>query len=171
MADLRCGAKTRSGDPCRSKKMSNGRCRMHGGNSKGPPKGSANAHKHGIYGDLIREDDLPVVDSLKSRVGIVDDELLMARLQLRRALRAQAYADDLPDGLEIFETVERADGAENAQARSEVKRKLRDYPQMIDRLMGRIESLEKTRKELMGEGNVAASEIHIHRMRAVKDES
>ena len=31
----RCGAKTRSGTPCRSPAMANGRCRMHGG--KSPP--------------------------------------------------------------------------------------------------------------------------------------
>lgn len=32
----RCGAKTRSGSPCRSAAMPNGRCRMHGGPSTGP---------------------------------------------------------------------------------------------------------------------------------------
>jgi hypothetical protein len=32
----RCGAKTRSGAPCRSAAMPNGRCRMHGGPSTGP---------------------------------------------------------------------------------------------------------------------------------------
>ncbi len=32
----RCGAKTRSGRPCRSPAMKNGRCRMHGGKSTGP---------------------------------------------------------------------------------------------------------------------------------------
>ena len=31
----RCGAKTRSGSPCRSAAMANGRCRMHGGMSTG----------------------------------------------------------------------------------------------------------------------------------------
>ncbi|MGI3903030.1 MAG: HGGxSTG domain-containing protein [Janthinobacterium lividum] len=31
-----CGAKTRSGVPCRSLAMRNGRCRMHGGASTGP---------------------------------------------------------------------------------------------------------------------------------------
>jgi len=33
----RCGAKTRSGAPCRSAAMPNGRCRMHGGGSPGAP--------------------------------------------------------------------------------------------------------------------------------------
>jgi hypothetical protein len=45
----RCGARTRSGNPCRSPAMANGRCRMHGGPSPGPPKGNQNAFKHGRY--------------------------------------------------------------------------------------------------------------------------
>jgi len=32
-----CGAKTRSGRPCRTPGMANGRCRMHGGTSTGRP--------------------------------------------------------------------------------------------------------------------------------------
>ena len=32
----RCGAKTRSGQPCRKYSMSNGKCRNHGGLSTGP---------------------------------------------------------------------------------------------------------------------------------------
>ena len=32
----RCGARTRSGTPCRGAAMANGRCRMHGGPSTGP---------------------------------------------------------------------------------------------------------------------------------------
>lgn len=33
----RCGAKTRSGKPCQSWAMENGRCRMHGGTNPGRP--------------------------------------------------------------------------------------------------------------------------------------
>jgi uncharacterized protein YjcR len=45
----RCGAKTKrnGGAPCKSPAMPNGRCRMHGGTSKGAPKGNKNAYKHG----------------------------------------------------------------------------------------------------------------------------
>ena len=43
----RCGAKTRSGEPCQAKPMPNGRCRMHGGSTpRGPAAGS---WKHGRY--------------------------------------------------------------------------------------------------------------------------
>lgn len=45
----RCGAKTRSGKPCKTRPMPNGRCRMHGGASTGAPKGNRNAWKHGHY--------------------------------------------------------------------------------------------------------------------------
>src|SRR4051794_13592345 len=45
----RCGAKTRKGSPCQSPAMPNGRCRMHGGPSPGPPKGNRNALKHGMH--------------------------------------------------------------------------------------------------------------------------
>ena len=45
----RCGGRTRSGSPCRSPAMPNGRCRMHGGMSPGAPKDNKNALKHGRY--------------------------------------------------------------------------------------------------------------------------
>jgi hypothetical protein len=45
----RCLARTRRRSPCQSPAMPNGRCRMHGGASPGPPKGNKNAFKHGRY--------------------------------------------------------------------------------------------------------------------------
>ena len=47
----RCGARTRSGTPCRSPAV-NGkrRCRMHGGaKGSGAPEANRNALKHGTY--------------------------------------------------------------------------------------------------------------------------
>ncbi|MEN6584957.1 MAG: HGGxSTG domain-containing protein [Sulfuricella sp.] len=51
LAAARCGAKTRSGKPCRSPKVTGKkRCRMHGGaEGSGAPKGNQNALKHGYY--------------------------------------------------------------------------------------------------------------------------
>lgn len=57
-----CGAKTRSGAPCKSKPMKNGRCRMHGGKATGPktPEGKAkaalNSRKHGAYIEKLLND-------------------------------------------------------------------------------------------------------------------
>jgi uncharacterized protein YjcR len=47
----RCGARTRSGGPCKSPAVqSKKRCRMHGGaEGSGAPKGNQNALKHGRY--------------------------------------------------------------------------------------------------------------------------
>jgi glucans biosynthesis protein len=51
MASARCGAKTRSGTPCRSPAVQGKeRCRMHGGaKGSGAPPGNRNALKHGLY--------------------------------------------------------------------------------------------------------------------------
>lgn len=146
---------------------------MHGGTNKGPikpdiPLGNGRAITHGIYGDLIRADDLPFVDSIENSIGAVDNEITIAKLQLRRALKAQGIADELPDGLEVYEVTER-EGAENAVARNEVKKKLRDYPQIIDRLLARIESLEKTRKELLAGDEDTPNDIKITISRAKKE--
>ena len=72
---LRCGARTRSGDPCRSPAMPNGRCRMHGGKSPGAPKGNRNAWKHGYYSaetmavrKLVRQLLLDSVELLSTRL-------------------------------------------------------------------------------------------------------
>jgi hypothetical protein len=44
---VQCGARTRTGAPCQTAKMANGRCRMHGGLT---PKGIASVHfTHGRY--------------------------------------------------------------------------------------------------------------------------
>lgn len=54
-ASPRCGAKTRSGHPCRSPIVSGGsRCRMHGGKGSGAPLGNRNAVKHGAYDKEMR---------------------------------------------------------------------------------------------------------------------
>ena len=51
LSSLRCGAKTRSGKPCKSPAAhGKKRCRMHGGASgSGAPRGNKNALMHGRY--------------------------------------------------------------------------------------------------------------------------
>ncbi|WP_404947166.1 HGGxSTG domain-containing protein [Rhizorhabdus wittichii] len=51
----RCGARTRSGHPCRSPAVNGSRrCRMHGGKGSGAPRGNRNAWKHGMRSAWIR---------------------------------------------------------------------------------------------------------------------
>jgi hypothetical protein len=51
LSSQRCGAKTRSGHPCRSPSVrGKKRCRMHGGAAgSGAPRGNKNALKSGLY--------------------------------------------------------------------------------------------------------------------------
>jgi glucans biosynthesis protein len=51
LSSPRCGARTRSGAPCRSPAVGGKkRCRMHGGaEGSGAPRGNQNALKHGAY--------------------------------------------------------------------------------------------------------------------------
>lgn len=51
LESARCGAKTRSGHPCRAPAVKGRpRCRMHGcGRGSGAPKRNQNAQKHGAY--------------------------------------------------------------------------------------------------------------------------
>ena len=51
LASPRCGAKTRTGRPCRSPAVTGKkRCRMHGGaKGSGAPRGNRNAYKDGSY--------------------------------------------------------------------------------------------------------------------------
>lgn len=145
MADL-CGAKTRgSGEPCkRAPLKGRTRCKLHGGAT---PTGTQNALKHGIYSAVIREDEKELAASMQSAVGRLEDEILICRIQLHRALTAQNAAD-AGDGLDLEEDIKRVGGGENAPG-DETRRKRRDYTAIIDRLTGRIESLEKTRAALI----------------------
>ena len=56
--DGRCGARTRSGSPCKSAPVTGRRrCRMHGGaDGSGAPKGPRNGnYKHGRYTEEVQE--------------------------------------------------------------------------------------------------------------------
>src|SRR5690625_4565594 len=93
-----CGARTRSGQPCQSRAMPNGRCRMHGGKATETHKGNQNARKHGIYSDAIAEDEKGLWDEIE--VGNLDSAIKVAHLQLRRAMLAQRKAEEA-DGLDL----------------------------------------------------------------------
>lgn len=57
--------------------MANGRCRIHGGKSKGAPKGNSHAFKHGRYtAEAIaeRRELMALVRSMKGLVEEVDGE-------------------------------------------------------------------------------------------------
>lgn len=83
----RCGAKTRSGEPCKNYAMGNGRCRMHGGKSTGPKdktklKGNKNAEKHGFFSKYIPEETMNIIQEIQEKDPI---DLLWDNIQIQYA--------------------------------------------------------------------------------------
>lgn len=148
-----CGATTRSGEPCRKHAL-NGetRCRLHGGAAAKANKGKQYAKKHGIYSDVLSDEDKAIWDEIE--LGKVDDELKLCRIRLRRAVLADQQQASSEDGLELDSMTKEppiVGGLPLDDEQPIVKKayKRRDYSAAIDRLTGRIESLERTRMELM----------------------
>ncbi len=119
--DNKCGAKNRSGMPCQRYKMPNGRCMMHGGKSIGKANNQHAKKEGAVYSKFLSEEDKQLEQTSVSLLGKLDSELSIARIQLARALKAQKNDPD----------------------------SLKDLPKTIDLFLGRINSLEKTRKELL----------------------
>lgn len=99
MADNICGAKTRAGKPCKKTPVEGKqRCRLHGGLSTGPSKGSKNALKHGMYSRLFTDEQL---DEAQAMQGDVSRELAIARIQLVNCLNHRKAQGDTPQLDEI----------------------------------------------------------------------
>lgn len=155
-----CGAKTRSGEPCRKPPL-NGkkRCRLHGGKT---PETNKNAVSHGIYSSTLSQDEQNQWDGIQ--LGSVDDELKICRFRLVRALKSE---NEQGAKLELNEAIiKNADGDNDQdddlpeqEPYSEKRLKKIDHSGIIDRLMGRIESLEKTRAQLLGGGGGGEDEL------------
>lgn len=134
-----CGAKTRSGEPCKRHAIpGSSRCKLHGGKSTGAPKTNKYAAKPGsIYSQFLTDAENDMLASIE--LGRVDDELRLTRIRLMRALgRENEFGNTLELDSEKIEHEE-----------STTTSKVRDYSGLIDRLTGRIESLERTRAELL----------------------
>ena len=125
------------------------KCYHHGGKSSKIQKHNKHAIKPGsIYSQYLDDADKKNYDAALELQG-VEHELATVRMQLARVLRDKQRAESsgLVDDMQINEeTVRDVDGIMQVV---EVKRKKRDYDGLIIRYTGRIETLEKTRKELL----------------------
>lgn len=104
-----CGAKTRSGAPCKNKAMQNGRCRMHGGKSTGPKdlskiRKNKNSEKHGLFSKYLPQDSLDIFNALEDKLGI---DMLWDQIKIQYAaiIRSQKlmYVKDQSDTSVISE--------------------------------------------------------------------
>src|SRR5690625_7696169 len=87
-ARKRCGAKTRAGTPCKNGAMANGRCRMHGGKSTGPPKKNSNARTHGLFAKYLPQETLEIMDSIND-INPLDILWTNIKMQFASIIRAQ----------------------------------------------------------------------------------
>ncbi|WP_067936374.1 HGGxSTG domain-containing protein [Alicyclobacillus kakegawensis] len=105
----KCGAKTRKGTPCQNNAMANGRCRMHGGKSTGPPPEKMRGNKHAlvtgeyetIWLDTLDDTErvlFHVVDT--DALAQLDNEIRLTDIRERRMLqriqRLQLGKDMMP---------------------------------------------------------------------------
>ncbi len=129
---------------------------MHGGNSPGPPKGSRHALKHGIYVKGFSPEELSDLPGIRATIGGVDEELVVAKIQLQRALKVLRGVESGEDEELGFELAERKeedaflshDGETLPGTKRTTVRKRPDYRAVIDRLLGRIAHLETVRASL-----------------------
>lgn len=144
----KCGAKTRSGAPCRSFAMENGRCRMHGGKSTGAPKENKHAARPGaLYSKYLTDEEKVISEQIE--LGQVDEELRLTRIRLIRAMKREGeFSNKYEKDQERREPVESNGQILPGVEKVTVTKKVRDYWALIDRLTARIESLERTRAEL-----------------------
>lgn len=137
-----CGAKTRARGTCKQLAMTNGRCRYHGGLSTGPKdttNSSRNALKHGIYATRFSDEEMELAQGF--RLGTVDEELHLMRVRLGRVLEMEHQAAGEPVLVEVIERhVNKETGVQE-----ERKSKVRDYHSIIDKIVARIEWLERLR--------------------------
>ena len=151
-----CGAKNRLNEPCKKWAIKGkARCANHGGLSKGggAPKGNKNAIKHGIYSSKLSSEEMEDFKSIE--LGSVDDELLLMRILLARELDKEAKEAGKPELKEVIKN----EGGGFAIPSETRKSKVKDYDVSIEKIIGRIESLEKTRLLLDNGGAALGKEI------------
>lgn len=88
----KCGAKTRSGGVCQKWAMPNGRCRLHGGLSTGPKKGTKNALTTGaaetiITSQLSKEEQEAYHQVETDEAKALDEEIRLITIRESRMLR------------------------------------------------------------------------------------
>ena len=153
---MQCTAKSkRTGEQCGAYGMANGKCYHHGGKTNNI--GNTHAVKPGsIYSKHLTLSEQ--ADSAALALGTVDEELRLCRIMLARCLAANTDEPEL-------DAIVMREGAEKVMAGREEHYKRTDYTQRAHMLMGRIESMEKTRKELLSksdEGNIVSARTIIN---------
>ena len=139
-----CGAKNRQGKPCQNSPVTGRtRCRMHGGAT---PRGGKGNPKHGLYTQALTPEEQAMFDGIQ--LGEMEREIRMAKIMLNRCLTLHAEIQQAPNDEEAMLGFELSE-IEQSERGKRIVRKRPDTYALIDRFMGRIANLEKTRAELI----------------------
>jgi len=171
-----CGAWCNStSNYCQAPPMPNGRCKQHGGFNTGRgPRRAKNGPANGLYSMYLNVDEANLYDQLK--IGTLEQEIKLLRIQLMRALAAQHNWDisqealkqaiENEDGsirtpteiyrameIEVYET-KRQEGIDNRgqpvdQTEKRVTHRKNDFKGEIRSLASLIAKLEREHHELM----------------------
>lgn len=114
-----CGANTRAGTPCKrpagwgTNHVGEGRCKLHGGKSTGPPpakmKKNSNARTHGLFAKYLPKETVEIMDDLNG-MSPLDILYMNIKMQFASIIRAQQimFVENKDDHT-TFKTKERSD--------------------------------------------------------------
>ena len=138
-----CSASTRAGTPCkRGPVPGKNRCKLHGGMSTGPTtdagKAKASHPTHGIYATVMNPEE---VEAITQADDTLANELLVARVQLRRALQSwDTWSAGVPD--------EHTSVQDDRGKAVTIRRRRPDLWGIIDRCLGRVGRLVEQRARI-----------------------
>lgn len=151
-----CGAKTRSGEPCKNRAMPNGRCRMHGGKSTGV-KNNKNAVKTGeresIVFDFLDDDEKELLTQIDlDKLNQIDNEIKLTDIRLRRMMGRIQKLNESDMSVSIHKVGMERDGETNVTESVDSLSKIQNIEDAITRVQGQklrlIESKHKLEVDL-----------------------
>jgi len=179
-----CGAKTRSGEPCKNKAMANGRCRMHGGKSTGAPpaklKKNTNSKKHGLFAKYLPQETMEIMNDIET-MKPADILWMNIKMQFASIVRAQQimYVEDKNDRTETLkklkvENVPTREGSTQIPIEKEYEieqawNKQATFMQSLSRSMAELRNMLKQFSEMAHESDMRLLEIK--KMKAMIDKT
>ena len=169
-----CGAKTRSGEPCKNKAMPNVRCRMHGGKSTGAPpaklKKNTNSKKHGLFAKYLPQETMEIMNDIES-MGPADILWMNIKMQFASIVRAQQimYVEDINDRTETLkklkvENIETREGHTQIPIEKEYEieqawNKQATFMHSLSRSMAELRNMLKQFRDMAYEDDIRLLEI------------
>jgi len=138
------------------------RCRRHGG-CGGPPPGTRNALKHGVYCEVLLPGEEDLYEELS--VGDLTHEIKITKLRLMRAYKAErsqqqllhsASAVDQDKALQLESSSKRL--ANGRALEAQITKRTVDFGTVIHNLISQLTKLENQRVIMLGDNEMGAAE-------------